>query len=117
MLRGTARLFLSRLRALLKGAPSGDRVELVPGSRVSPERIGPTVVCPRCKRASEIVAQYDAKRYYTECPGCSYKIRLLREPQMPRSRSHLHMSKKERIRRRWEGREAERFERDPDSGR
>lgn len=54
---------------------------------------------------------FDKHGYYIECPECHRHIHLHRKPVVPQSRGKVHMSKKERIRRRWAGVEHLRFAR------
>jgi DNA-directed RNA polymerase subunit RPC12/RpoP len=65
--------------------------------------------CPKCKAEIEKpMLMHDQHGEYLRCPNCLVKLRLYSLPRVePRSRPH--MSKKERIRKRWKGKEQERF--------
>jgi hypothetical protein len=71
------------------------------------------IACPKCKHENEIIAQYDRKRYFTQCSECGCKIRLVRPAMAPESdkAKKERMSKKERLRARWAAREDRRFAR------
>jgi hypothetical protein len=67
------------------------------------------VTCHRCRKSHEAKPEYSRRGVFTRCPVCGHEIRLTRIPQPVQPRHKVHMSKKERLRRRWEGREAQRF--------
>jgi uncharacterized Zn finger protein (UPF0148 family) len=67
------------------------------------------VTCRRCKNSHTPKVEYHGTRVFTRCPTCGYEIRLTRIPQPVKARHKIHASKKERLRRRWAGREAQRF--------
>lgn len=71
------------------------------------------VICPRChhdngKVKFEECAQ-DRRGAWIRCAGCGRAIRLIRQPEAVKPRSRPSGNKKERLRRRWAGREGERF--------
>jgi hypothetical protein len=74
------------------------------------------VLCRQCHNSHTPRIEYDRRGIFTRCPICGHEIRLRRIPQPVKSRHKIHMSKKERLRRRWAGKEAQRFDRTPELG-
>jgi uncharacterized Zn finger protein (UPF0148 family) len=68
------------------------------------------VKCRHCTNSHTPKVEYHGTRVFTRCPICGHEIRLARIPRPAKTRDRGHGSKKERLRRRWAGREAERFE-------
>jgi hypothetical protein len=69
----------------------------------------PLVKCRRCTNSHTPRVKYDRRGLFTRCPVCGHEIRLARIPRPAKSRDRGHGSKKKRLRRRWSGREAQRF--------
>jgi uncharacterized Zn finger protein (UPF0148 family) len=70
----------------------------------------PLVKCRRCTNSHTPRVEYHGTRIFTRCPICGHEIRLARIPQPVKPRHKVHMSKKDRLSRRWEDKEAQRFE-------